>query len=362
MLEQLKRRGFLAASTAAAAALAVPSNAADKAQFKWKMVTSWPKNSPGPGVTAQRLADRIRAMSAGRLTIKVYAAGELVPPLSVFDAVTQGTAEMAHSAAVFWQGKLPAAAFFLAVPFGLTPLEHMAWIYHDGGQALWDELYAPFGIRSFMAGNTGMSMGGWFTREINSLEDIKGLKYRMPGLGGEVLRRLGGVPVSLPPGDILPALQSGVVDGAEFAGPWSDLGFGFYKVAPYYYWPGYHEPNGTGECLISRAQLAALPEDLQQIVINACVAENAYALAEGQTRNAEALVALIERHGVQVRAFPDDVQAAAAQAAQDVLRSFASGNDLSRRIYESYTTSRSRAMAYANVSLKAFLSARQRAI
>ncbi len=211
----IKRRTFLGVAGAAAVA---PLSAATRidARFKWRMITSWPNNSPGPGLTANRLAERITAMSGGRLTVKVYGAGDLVPALEVFDAVSRGAAELGHTASFFWQGKFKASVFFTAVPFGLTPAEHAAWIYHGGGQALWDELYADLGLRAFMAGNTGMSMGGWFKRELTDLSDLKGLKYRIPGLAGEVLRRLGGVPVVVPPGEIFSALQAGVVDGAEF--------------------------------------------------------------------------------------------------------------------------------------------------
>jgi TRAP-type mannitol/chloroaromatic compound transport system substrate-binding protein len=359
----LKRRSFIgrlgSGLAATAAVAAVPAVHAQET-IKWRMVTSWPKNSPGPGVTAQRLIDRIAAMSNGRLTIKLYAAGELVPAFSAFDAVAEGTADMAHTAAVFWQGKIPISAFFLAVPFGLTPLEHMGWIYHGGGQALWDELYAPFGIRSLMAGNTGMSMGGWFTREVKSLDDVKGLKYRIPGLGGEIMRKLGGLPVSIPPGEILPALQSGLVDGAEFAAPWSDIAFGFYKVAPYYYWPGFHEPNGTGECLINREKFDQLPADLQQIVENACAAENAFALAEAEVQNARALELLINEHGVKVRAFPDELLNAARAVSEEVIATFAdsAADDISRRVYQSYQAVKQRAIGYSQVSVQAFLQAR----
>ncbi len=353
----LKRRSFL---TLAGAAAMVPLTAPVRAseRIEWKMVTSWPKNSPGPGGTANRLAERITAMSGGRLTVKVYGAGELVPALEVFDAVSQGVAEMGHTASFFWQGKIEASVFFTTVPFGLMAGEHAAWIYHGGGQTLWNELYAPFGLKPFMAGNTGIGMGGWFRRELSNLESLKGLKYRMPGLGGEVLRRLGGVPVTLPPGEIFSALQSGVVDGAEFLGPWSDLAFGFYKAAPYYYWPGFHEPNGTGECVINREKFDALPAELQAVVENACAAENAFALAETEWRNAESLEVLIREHGVKVQPFPDDILLAARSVAEEVLAEFAKADDLSRRIYRSYASARQKAIGWSRISTLALLKVR----
>lgn len=353
----MNRRSFIAATAAGAGTFAAGSVQAAEV-IEWRMVTSWPKNSPGPGITAERLAERIKTMSGWRLTVKVYGAGEIVPAFEVFDAVSRGVAELGHTASFFWQGKLPASAFYTAVPFGLTPEEHMAWLYHGGGQALWNELYSPFGLQPYLAGNTGMGMGGWYKKKINSLDDIKGLKFRMPGLGGEVLRRLGGVPVTVPPGEIFTALQAGVVDGAEYLGPWSDLAFGLYKAAPYYYWPGFHEPNGAGECLVNKDRLAQLPADLQAIVENACAAEHAYALAETQWHNAEALEVLVQQHGVEVLAFPDDFLAAARETTVAVLAEFAEKDDLSRRIYQSYEAARQRAVGWSRISTGALLRAR----
>lgn len=346
----------IAGSAAVGAALAGPAIASDT--ITWKMVTSWPKNLPGPGVTAARLADRINSLSNGRLTVKLYAAGELVPPLEVFDAVSTGVAEMAHTASLFWQGKMPAAALFTAGPFGLTPLEHIAWVDHGGGQELWDRLYEPFGIKPFMAGNTGFQMGGWFRREIASLEDIKGLKIRMPGLGGEVMRKLGATPVSLPPGEIFSALDSGVVDAAEFLGPWSDSALGFYKVAKLYYAPGFHEPNGTGEALISRAAFDALPDDLKAVVAHACAAENIFALAEAEWNNGEALDMLRHKHGVEVRFYPDDVLSAARETAEAVLDAVARHDSASEDVVTSFRAARKRQATWSRISQARFLAAR----
>ena len=218
---------------------------------RWRMVTSWPKRLPGPGMSAERVAERIAPLSGGRLQITVHAAGEVVPAFEVLDAVGGGVAEMGHTAAFFWQGKQPATNFFTTVPFGLTPAEHVAWVDAGGGQALWDELYAPFGVKPFMGGNTGVCMGGWFRRELNSADDVKGLKIRSLGLGGEVYRRLGATPQTTSPGEILTSLQSGLIDGAEFVGPGTDIALGLYRVANFYYAPGFNKPNGTGECIVS---------------------------------------------------------------------------------------------------------------
>src|SRR3979409_2632255 len=275
--------------------------------LRWRMVTSWPKRLPGPGMSAERVAERISALSGGRLQITVQAAGEVVPAFEVLDAVGQGVAEMGHTAAFYWQGKRPAAAFFPPVPFGLTPGEHVAWIDAGGGQVLWDELYAPFGVKPFMGGNTGVCIGGWFRRELKSLDDLKGLKVRSLGLGGEVYRRLGATPQTTPPGEILTSLQTGVLDAAEFVGPGTDISLGLYRVAPSYYGPGFNKPNGTGECIVSLKAWEALDGELKAIVAHACATEASFALSEMERLNAEALAALIERHGVQLRTFPADV-------------------------------------------------------
>ena len=353
------RRAFLTAGVGAAiGTLAAPAVVKAQSDLNWRMVTSWPRNSPGPGWTAQRLADKITRMSGGRLTVTLHAAGEMVPPLEVFDAVGLGTAEMAHTASLFWSGKAPAAALFTAGPFGLTAVEHHAWIYHGGGQALWDRLYEPFGIKPLMAGNTGMQMGGWFKKEIKSLADLAGLKQRIPGLGGAILEKLGGTPLTLPPGEIFAALQSGLVDGAEFLGPWSDSAFGFYKVAPYYYWPGYHEPNGTGEFLINAERFAALPENLQEIVATACAAENSISLAESEWHNAEALKKLVEDRGVTLRAWPEDVLTAARKASSEVLDDLSATDALSGEIVASFRAARDQAVSWGRIGYESFYKAR----
>ena len=222
---------------------------------RWRMVTSWPKRLPGPGMSAERVAERIRSLSGGRLDITVHAAGEVVPAFEVLDAVGGNVAEMGHTASFYWQGKLPAAAFFTTVPFGLTPGEHVAWVDAGGGQALWDELYAPFGVKPFMGGNTGVCMGGWFRSEIKGHADLSGTKIRSLGLGGEVYRRLGATPQTTPPAEILTSLQSGVIDAVEFVGPGTDIALGLYRVASFYYYPGFNKPNGTGECIVSLKRL-----------------------------------------------------------------------------------------------------------
>ena len=355
-MRKLNRRMFTIA--AAAGLIAAPSIA--RAQtVKWRMVTSWPKRLPGPGMSAERVASRIRTLSGGRIDITVYAAGEVVPAFEVLGAVGNGVADIGHTAAFYWQGKMPAAAFFTTVPFGLTPGEHVAWIEAGGGQALWDELYAPFGVKPFMAGNTGVCMGGWFRREIKSAADLRGLKLRSLGLGGEVYRRLGATPQTTPPAEILTSLQSGVLDGAEFVGPGTDIALGLYRVAPFYYYPGFNKPNGTGECIIARKVWDALSDELKAIVAHACAAEAGYALAEMERLNAEALRALVKDHGVKLTAFPDDVVAAARKEAHDVMdEMFAVHSDLRGKISGSYDNFRERTAPWSHVSIEAVLRAR----
>jgi TRAP-type mannitol/chloroaromatic compound transport system substrate-binding protein len=325
---------------------------------KWKMVTSWPKRLPGPGMSAERVAERIRALSGGRIDITVYAAGEIVPAFEVLGAVGNGVAELGHTASFYWQGKMPAAAYFTTVPFGLTPGEHVAWIDAGGGQQLWDELYAPFGVKPFMGGNTGVCMGGWFRRELKALADLRGLKLRSLGLGGELYRRLGATPQTTPPGDILSSLQSGVLDGAEFVGPGTDIALGLYRVAPFYYYPGFNKPNGTGECIIALKAWETLDAGAKAIIAHACAAEANFALAEMERLNAEALGVLTEQHSVKLRAFPTDLVAAARAQSADVLGELAARDAVSRKIHESYLRFRERTAAWSRISIESVLGAR----
>ncbi|MDR3422794.1 MAG: TRAP transporter substrate-binding protein [Xanthobacteraceae bacterium] len=341
-----------------AGVLAAPAVARAETR-RWRMVTSWPKRLPGPGLSAERIAERIRALSGGRLDITVSAAGEIVPAFEVLDAVSSGVAEMGHTAAFYWQGKAPAAAFFTTVPFGLIPNEHVAWIDAGGGQALWDELYAPFGVKPFMGGNTGVCMGGWFRREIKSRDDVRGLKIRSLGLGGEVYRRLGAVAQATAPGEIVVALQSGVIDGAEFVGPGSDIALGLYRFAPFYYGPGFNKPNGTGECIVALKAWETLDAELKAIVAHACAAEASFALAEMERLNIEALATLTAREHVQLRAFPPDLIAAARLTASEVLAELAERSAGPRKVHDSYMAFRGKISAWSRISLQAVLEARE---
>jgi TRAP-type mannitol/chloroaromatic compound transport system substrate-binding protein len=352
------RRNFtLGAGMVAAGVLGAPAIA--RAQtVKWRMVTSWPKRLPGPGMSAERIAERVRTLSGRRLDISVFAAGEVVPAFEVLDAVGNGVADIGHTAAFYWQGKMPAAAFFTTVPFGLTPSEHVAWIDAGGGQALWDELYAGFGVKPFMGGNTGVCMGGWFRREIMSLADLRGIKLRSLGLGGEVYRRLGATPQTTPPAEILVSLQSGVIDGAEFVGPGTDIALGLYRVAPFYYYPGFNKPNGTGECIVALKAWNALSDELKAAIAHACAAEANFALAEMERLNAEALASLVNDHGIKLAAFPGDLVNAARTQARDVLGELSQRNAMAAKVHASYTAFRERSAPWSRVSIEAVLRAR----
>ncbi len=332
--------------------------AAPKPEFKWKMVTTWPKNFPGLGMGANYLAQLIGEMSGGRIKITVYGAKELVAPLEVFDAVSDGRAEMGHGAAFYWQHKSRAAQFFAAVPFGLTAQEMNAWLYHGEGLELWRDLYAEFGVIPGACGNTGVQMGGWFNREINSIGDLQNLKMRIPGLGGEVMRRLGARPVLLPGGEIFSALENGTIDAAEWAAPYNDVALGLYKVAKYYYYPGWHEPGTTIECLINKEAMDSLPSDLRAIVESAQRIANQDMLAELTAKNNRALQQLIDVHKVELKKFPDEVLVALQKISDEVIVAELNKDPKARKIYESFNRFRQQVQGWHNVSELAYMRAR----
>ena len=322
------------------------------------MVTTWPDGLPGLGEAAMRVARRVSDMSDGMIEIKVYPAGTLVPPFESFDAVANGSADMYHGAEYYWTAKSTAYPFFTAVPFGMTAKEIMGWIDFGGGQQLWDELSAQFGIKSFQAANTGHQMGGWFRKEINSLDDLVGLQMRIPGQGGDVLRALGGSAKALPGGEIYQALQTGNIDATEWVGPWNDYSLGFYREAPYYYGPGFHEPGASLAVGMNLYVWESLNPGEQAIIKAACESVNHTSLGEFTHFNAVYLDRLQREEGVQLRSFPDDVVTAMAVAARDVRAS--SGKDgIEKRIYESFESSLKTMRDWASVSDGPYYAARQ---
>ena len=332
--------------------------AGERERYRWRMVTAWPPGLPGFGTTAVALADAVREISGGRLTLQVYAAGELVPPFEVFDAVSRGSVEMGHSAPAYWKGQAPATQLFTGYPFGMLPAEFNAWMAYGGGMELWRECYEPFGLVPFPGGNTGAQMGGWFRREIASVEDFAGLKIRMPGLGGDVLRRLGATVVNLPGGELFTALQSGLIDATEWASPYNDLPLGLYQAAPYYYFPGWHEPAGSIEIIVNRKALESLPGELQSLIRTACTAVNHRMLSEFMARNVQSLRVLVEEHGVELRRFPEDVLVALRRAATETLDELGAGNPLAGRILRSYRDFQKGVAGWQAISEGSYLSAR----
>ena len=358
----MKRRQFIKTAGATglvsgASLIAAPAVQAQK-KIKWKMVTTWPKNFPGLGTGANKLAELITELSGGRLTVKVYGAKELVPAFEVFDAVSRGTAEMGHGAAYYWKGKSEAAQFFAAVPFGLTAQEMNGWLYHGGGLDLWKDVYKPFGLIPAAAGNTGVQMAGWFNREINSVDDLKGLKMRIPGLGGEALERAGGTPVSLPGGEIFTSLKTGAIDATEWVGPYNDLAFGLYKAAKYYYYPGWHEPGTTLEAMINQKAYDKLPKDLQSIVIHACQVVNQDMLSEYMARNQIALSDLVNKHKVDLRKLPDPVLAKLKNMSNDVVAEVAAKDKATQKVYDSFSKFSHQVKAWTDISERAYLNVR----
>ena len=360
----MKRREILTATGALAvsACATEPDSsgpAAGGERFRWKMVTTWPPGFPGMQTGVMRMVEQIEAASGGRLKIKVYAGGELVPALEVFDAVSRGTVEMGHGAAYYWKGKAEAAQFFTAIPFGMTYMEMNGWLYYGGGLELYRELYADFDLVPYPAGNTGVQMGGWFNREINGMADLKGLKMRIPGIGGEALARAGGTPVTLPGAEVFTALQTGVIDACEWVGPYNDVILGLPEAARYYYYPGWHEPGPTLETLVNKQALATLPADLQMIVQLASAALNEQMTAEFTARNAESLEQLRDNPDVELRRFPDDVLRQLRAYTREIMAELSARDPRAARIYESFSAYRKRAEQWTRISETAYLNSRE---
>ncbi|MFG6580256.1 TRAP transporter substrate-binding protein [Sulfitobacter sp. 1A13191] len=330
----IRKAGVMGAG-AAATTLAAPAIA--QGNITWRMVTTWPKNFPGLGVGAQRLADRITAASGGELTIQVFSAGEMVPPLQSLDAVIDGTAEMSHGAAYYWQNKSPALSFFTGVPYGMTTPELTAWMRYMGGQEIWDEIYDQFGVQGFLSGNTGTQTGGWFRDELKSLDDVKGVRFRTPGLGGRVWEKLGATVTNMAAGEIFQALQSGTLDAAEFVGPYNDLALGFHQVAKNYYMPSFVESGLATELVVDKKKYQELPENLQAIIRDVSQAEYDQVAADFYANDPRALKTLQEEHGVTVRNFPDDIMEAGAKVSVEVVEELRNSDDpLVKKTAESF--------------------------
>ena len=326
------------------------------------MVSTWPRDFPGLGTGAQRFARRVSDMSDGRLNVEYFAGGERVKPFDSFDEVASGNAQMYHGAEYYWKGKHPGWAYFTAVPFGLTYTEINAWIRFGGGQELWDELAAEAGLKGLMCGNTGVQMGGWFRKEMNSADDFKGLKMRIPGLGGDVLAKLGASPVSLPGSQIYENLVSGAIDATEWVGPWNDNVMKFYEAAKYYYYPGMHEPGAMLACGINKSFWDGLTKADRVMIEAAASMENDVMMSEYNAKNGEALAKLISEQGVQLKRFNDDIYDAFGRAAKEVFDEVVEHSDLARRIHESFVQTRANVGAWAKISDQEYVSQRNRVL
>jgi TRAP-type mannitol/chloroaromatic compound transport system substrate-binding protein len=363
----MKRRQFVTGMAAAAGAAAcsteTPSgdSTANGARetFEWNLVTSWPPGLPGLGVGVENLAERIEKASDGRLKIKVYAGGELVPAFEVLDAVSRGTVQMGHDSAYYHRGKLPAAQYYTTVPFGQTVHEINAWLYYGGGLELWQEMYQEvFNVIPFPAGNTGVQMAGWFNKEINSVEDLRGLKMRIPGVGGEVMQRAGASQITVPASEIFTALQTGAIDAAEWVGPYNDIALGLHKAARYYYYPGWHETGPMLQCTINMDAWNSLPADLQEIVRTACQAINIDMMAEYTWGNAVALEQIKADPNVELKPLPDDVLRLLRQLSDDVLEEMAADDEWAARIKASVDEFQQLAIANGEITELAYMNAR----
>ncbi len=356
----LLKGGVATAAAAGASTLAAPAIAQERIEIA--MVATWPRDFPGLGTGAQRFAQRLTDISDGRFQVEYFAAGERVGAFDSFDEVASGNAQMYHAADYYWKGKHPGWAYFTAVPFGLTYTEMNAWIRFAGGQELWDELAAESGLKNMMCGSTGVQMGGWFRKEMNSADDFKGLKMRIPGLGGDVLAKLGASPVSLPGGQIYENLISGAIDATEWVGPWNDAAMKFYEAAKYYYFPGMHEPGAMLAAGVNKDFWEGLSKSDQIMIEAASSMENDVMMAEYNAKNGSALAKLIAEQGVELREFNDDIYDSFGEAADEVFAETVEHSDLARRIHESFIKARADIGGWQKVADASYLRQRNRVI
>ncbi len=351
------RRAALKAGVAGA--LAVPAVASAQQTYRWRMTTTWPAGLPfyqvGPG-SAAAFAERCDKMSGGRIKIQVFAAGELLPAFEGFDAVSNGSVELNHGVSYFWSGKTFAAQYFATVPFGMSFQGHYAWLQFGGGNQLWEEVYKPLNVMPFAAGCSGVQMTGWFKKEIKSLADLKGLKMRIPGLAGRIYAAQGVEVRQLPGGEIFPALERGVIDAAEFVGPFLDARLGMQNAAKNYYASGWHEPSTVSEIVMQRKIWDALPPDLKEIVRAAADATNQEGLFLLEARNADALDQLVNRDKVIVRQLPADVVTALRKTTGEVLNEAAAKDAMTKKVHDSFFTFKKKHDRWSEISDETFLS------
>ena len=315
----MKRRQFLtgAGIAATAAAVASPAIAQSQPEVKWRLTSSFPKSLDTIYGGAEVLAKQVSELTDGKFQIQVFAGGEIVPALQALDAAQNGTVEAAHTVSYYYVGKDPTFAIAASVPFGTNARQQNSWMYAGGGIELFNEFYKKYNLVGFPCGNTGVQMGGWFRKEIKSVADLQGLKFRIGGIAGQVLAKLGVVPQQIAGGDIYPALEKGTIDGAEWVGPYDDEKLGFAKVAPYYYYPGFWEGGPTVHALFNKEKYEALPKAYQVALQNACAYTNSWMLARYDYLNSPAIKRLVGA-GVQLRPFPNDVMEACLKATNEL--------------------------------------------
>ena len=358
----MKRRKFVlgagisALAGTASTSLTKPAHSAKTRELS--MVTSWPKDFPGLGTSATRLGARITSMSGGKLRINVYERGSFIESSDLFTAVSNGEADMYHSIEYYWHRNSGALNFFASVPFGLTATEQSAWINYGGGQELWDELGKKFGLKPFLAGNTGVQMGGWFNKIIDTVDDFQQLRIRMPGLGKKVLERIGAQPISLPSSKIFSAIRSNKLDATEWFGPWFDREFGLQKVTKYYYYPGFHEPGTSLSSSININVWNSLGTDLREIIKTAMAAENDLVLAEFNAKNIKALNIMVENNEVILRRFSDEIMNAIGNAAGEIVSEVGNSDQMSQKVYRSFINFRRQSIKWSKVSDQAYWNSR----
>ena len=358
-----RRRQLLLGPSAIATAASLPAPAIAQGVKELKMVTSWTqKGMSGLQTSAERLAQSITAMSDGHLKVTVYPADALVRSFEVFDAVGAGVADMYHSADNYYGSKSLALYFFAAVPYGMTADELCSWIAFGGGQALYDEVDAQFNVKPLMATNTGVQMGGWFNKEVNTPADFKGLRYRMPDPGAEVLRRMGATVVTTPGGEIVGALKSGAIDASEWIGPWMDMDLGLDKAADYYYYPGFHEPGTNFTLGINKTLWNGLTPADQALIEAAARAEVIRSLAEFNTENMKSLKILREDKRIRILRFSDDLIRMFGKLSKDVLADIATKDPLTRKVYDSYMSFLAGVMDWGELSETGYRDTRRLAL
>jgi TRAP-type mannitol/chloroaromatic compound transport system substrate-binding protein len=322
--------------------------------YRWRMITTWPPNFPILGEGCALFANMVNEMSGGRLQIQVFGGGELVPALEVFDAVSNGVAQLGHAAPYYWAGKAPASQFFATVPFGMNAQQMMAWLLSGEGMQLWEELYAEHNLIPFLSGNSGIQLGGWFNKEINSIQDIQGLKMRIPGLGGKVITEAGGSAVLTAGGEIYTNMERGVLDATEWIGPYHDFRLGLHKVSRFCYFPGWHEPGTVFETFVNKNQFEELPSDLQGIIRTAAKSQYSWSFAEFENKNSQFLQKLIHEENVRLRPFPNDVLMNLKRISGEVLNNIAKKDASSQKIYNSYMKFKKGMEAWANLTEKLY--------